>query len=164
MYASLTVVTHPARRTLSALRTARRCARSATERPGMTFARTMLTGTFRTDMRIPFVPGRVAVMLRSRDNAAVGRQLATAEGYLGGLGLADTPLTTCSFSCWRTARDSRAFAFGAGTHRTAYKIDEAEQRHTDNFFVRFRPVRSEGTFEGRDPLAAVLASAQANPI
>ena len=230
MFASLMVATHPARRTLGALRTAQRCARAAAERPGVAFARAMQTGVFRPDMRFPYSPGRVAVMLWAadedaleeagagplapladgaaerwevvlrpagvhgswegfvpacdaaaglradepavvlihgvlkpryllafmRDNAKVGRQLAAAPGYLGGLGLADTPLTTASFSCWRSARDSRQFAFAAGAHREAYRIDQAEGRHATELFVRFRPVRSRGTLDGRDPFAGVL--------
>jgi hypothetical protein len=92
----------------------------------------------------------------ARDSGEVGKQLARTDGYLGGLALADTPLTTASFSCWRSVQDARTFAFAAGTHRDAYKIDRAEHRHATEFFVRFRPFRSEGTFEGRDPLAGVL--------
>jgi hypothetical protein len=236
MYASLTVVTHPKRRLLAALLRARRLAGAAGAHPAITFARALQTGTFRSDTRPPYVPGRVAVMLWAReadalsevdtrvlapladgaaqrwrvvlrsasvhgawagfsptagdaadadnaqplrpeepvvvlihgvlraryiarfirDSAQVGKQLERTEGYLGGLALADTPLTTASFSCWRTVRESRAFAFAAGTHRDAYKIDRAEQRHATEFFVRFRPIHSEGTLEGRDPLAGVL--------
>jgi hypothetical protein len=237
MYAALTVVTHPVRRMLRALLQARRAARAARACPEVLFARAMQTGTFRTDMRLPYTPGRVAVMLWAheaaaldevgarvlaplddgaaerwhvllravsvhgawsgfapdcgaapplhadeptvvmihsvlkrrhtlkfvRDNAAVGRQLRTAEGYLGGLALADTSLTTCSLSCWRRVRDSRAFAFGTGTHRDAYKIDQAEGRHSAEFFARFRPVRSAGTFERGDPLAGVGPPAAATP-
>jgi len=65
----------------------------------------------------------------------------------------DTPLTTTSFSCWRSPEDSRAFAFASGHHPDAYKIDRAEQRHSTEFTVRFRPLHSEGTFDGVDPLA-----------
>jgi len=96
------------------------------------------------------------LMKFARDSAGVGKQLALADGYLGGLSLADTPLTTASFSCWRTVRDSRAFAFGAGAHRVAYKVDQAQGRHVTEFFVRFRPLYSDGTLEGKDPLADVL--------
>jgi hypothetical protein len=92
----------------------------------------------------------------TRDSARVGRQLVGANGYLGGLALSDTPLTTASFSCWRTARESRTFAFGSGAHQHAYKIDRNEQRHATEFFVRFRPIAAEGTLEGRNPLVDVL--------
>jgi hypothetical protein len=92
----------------------------------------------------------------ARDNAQVGKQLMQAEGYLGGLAMSDTLLTTASFSCWRTSRESRSFAFGTGAHRDAYKVDRAEQRHATEFFVRFRPLHSEGTLEGRDPFAGLL--------
>jgi hypothetical protein len=196
------------------------------------FARAMQTGTFRSDMRPPYVPGRVAIMMWAheaaaieeanaeilarfanaanerwqvllhpasihgawagfapaceptdplrveepvvvlihgvlrarylfkftRDSARVGRQLVQANGYLGGVALSDTPLTTASFSCWRTARDSRAFAFGAGAHQHAYKIDRNEHRHATEFFVRFRPIAAEGTLDGKDPFAGVLKS------
>lgn len=90
----------------------------------------------------------------TRDNARIGRELTTASGYLGGLGLSDTLLTTTSFSCWSTVRQSQAFAFGAGHHAPAYKADQTEQRHRTELFVRFRPLRSEGSLDGRDPLAA----------
>lgn len=86
-----------------------------------------------------------------RDSARVGEQLRTAAGYLGGLGFSDTPLATTSFSCWRTRRDSRAFAYGAGAHQPAYTVDLAEQRHRSSFFVRFRPLSTDGTLDGRDP-------------
>ena len=90
-----------------------------------------------------------------RDNVRVARQLQSAGGYLGGLGMSDTPLTTTSFSCWRSSRESRAFSFGHGAHQQAYKIDQAEGRHRTEFFVRFRVLGSEGTLEGRDPFAGV---------
>jgi hypothetical protein len=95
----------------------------------------------------------------TRDNARIGKELATAPGYLGGLGLSDTMLTTTSFSCWNTWRESRAFAFGAGHHATAYKADKDQQRHSTEFFVRFRPLRSEGSLDGSDPLAAARPAA-----
>lgn len=234
MYASLTVVTHPARRAVSALRAARRCADAALRHPALAFARPLQTATFRADTRLPHVPGRVAVMLWAtdegalddaggallapledgarerwrvvlrpvtihgdwagfaptppagepalladepvavmihglvkprhlvrfvRENAHVGAQLARAAGYLGGVGLAHSFLDTTSFSCWRTAADSRRFAFAAGSHRDAYKAGKAAQWHSTEFWVRFRPLRSEGTFEGRDPFAGVLRAA-----
>jgi hypothetical protein len=230
MYASLTVVTHPRRRLISALRQARRLAYAAAAAPDIAFARALQSGTFRPDTWPAYIPGRVAVMLWApetealatvqetvlaplaagateqwrvvlravsthgawagfspvsddvallradepvvvlihgvlharyvgkftRDNAQVGKQLMQTEGYLGGLAMSDTPLTTASFSCWRTSRESRSFAFGAGAHRDAYKVDRAEQRHATEFFVRFRPLHSEGTLAGRDPLAGLL--------
>ena len=231
MYASLTVVTHPALRAVRAMRTARRCADAALRHPELAFARALQTATFRADTRLPHVPGRVAVMLWAaseralddaggallapledgarerwrvvlrpatihgdwagfaprpavgepalladepvavmihglvkprhlvrfvRENAHVGVQLAQAAGYLGGVGLAHSFFDTTSFSCWRSAGDSRRFAFAAGSHRDAYKAGKAAQWHSTEFWVRFRPLRSEGTFEGRDPFAGVL--------
>jgi hypothetical protein len=95
----------------------------------------------------------------TRDNARIGAELPTATGYLGGMGLSDTMFTTTSFSCWRSWRESRAFAFGPGYHTAAYQADEAQHRHSTQFFVRFRPLRSEGSFDGHDPLASVLTDA-----
>ena len=91
----------------------------------------------------------------TRDNARVASQLQDAPGYLGGLGISDTPMTTTSLSCCRTRRDSRAFAFGAGAHQHAYKIDLAQNRHSTTFFVRFRPLASSGSIDGRDPFADI---------
>jgi hypothetical protein len=94
-----------------------------------------------------------------RDSARVGRDLRIAPGYLGGFGLSDTPLTTTSFSCWRSSTDSRAFAFRDGHHPTAYKTDIAEGRHSTEFYVRFRPLRANGTIDGANPLDGVIRSA-----
>ncbi len=90
-----------------------------------------------------------------RDNARSVRQLGTAAGYLGGLGISDTPMTTTSVSCWRSPRDSRAFAFGPGAHQHAYQIDLAQERHRTMFWVRFRPLATAGTLDGRNPFEGV---------
>lgn len=97
------------------------------------------------------------------DNARIGKHLTTAAGYVGGFGFSDTPLTTTSFSCWSNSRHSRAFAFRDGHHPRAYKTDLAEGRHSTEFFVRFRPLRSEGTIDGVDPLAADHALPRTGP-
>lgn len=96
-----------------------------------------------------------------KDNLKVVEQLKTTEGYLGGTAMADTLLGLSSFSCWRTAREARAFAFNAGAHSDAYKIDRAEQRRSTEFYARFRPLRSIGTIDGKDPFANMLLSAKA---
>jgi hypothetical protein len=233
---SVTVLTYPRTRAVGALRAVRAAARAMVEAGVVDLARGMQGSRFRPDTRLPYVPGRVALVawaagrerlddasrlldrhslpghverwdvllepvrvhgewhgvtlqpdaeplrlddpvvvlisgeLRARytlaflrDNAEVGRQLQTAAGYLGGLGLADTPQTTTSLSCWRTGRESQRFAFAEGAHRMAYQVDQAEQRHRTELFVRFRPLRSAGTLDGRDPLAAVLRPADAPP-
>lgn len=87
-----------------------------------------------------------------RYNAKAVAHAESHPAYLGGLGLADTPMTTTSFSFWRSAAGSRDFAFGAGAHAPAAKASRGGTWHDEECFVRFRPLRVEGTLAGRNPM------------
>jgi hypothetical protein len=82
------------------------------------------------------------------------------EAYLGGLGFTDTFRETVSFTCWRTARGARDYAFGPGAHDEARRRDRAEGWHdkATELFLRLRPIRSSGTVLGANPFPQ-LASA-----
>jgi hypothetical protein len=48
----------------------------------------------------------------------------------------------------------RAYAYDRdGTHQAAVNADRAKPFHHESAFVRFRPYASEGSWDGRDPLA-----------
>jgi hypothetical protein len=44
----------------------------------------------------------------------------------------------------------------AGTHQDAVRADRAKPFHHESAFVRFRPYASQGSWDGRDPLANAL--------
>ncbi|HEX2274628.1 MAG TPA: hypothetical protein VHG90_12215, partial [Acidimicrobiales bacterium] len=77
-----------------------------------------------------------------------------------------------TFSLWRSAEEAMAFAYPAhgGEHGEAIGRVEREDWASEMLFARFRPVRSEGTWCGTDPLAGVSgrnvkgAKAMANAI
>lgn len=64
------------------------------------------------------------------------------------------PPLVSTFTIWRSAAEMREYAFGKdGTHQAAVRADRATPFHHESAFVRFRPYASEGSWEGRDPLA-----------
>jgi hypothetical protein len=66
------------------------------------------------------------------------------------------PRLVSTFSIWRSAAAMREYAFGkAGSHQAAVRADRARPFHHESAFVRFRPLASHGSWDGRDPLAAV---------
>jgi heme-degrading monooxygenase HmoA len=72
------------------------------------------------------------------------------------IGLARPPRLVATFSLWRNVAAMRAYARGSsdGAHPTATKADRANPFHHDSAFIRFRPYASQGSWDGRDPLAA----------
>lgn len=73
------------------------------------------------------------------------------------IGLARPPRLVSTFSLWRNVAAMRAYARGSsdGAHPTATKADRANPFHHDSAFIRFRPYASQGSWDGRDPLATV---------
>jgi hypothetical protein len=66
------------------------------------------------------------------------------------------PRLVSTFSIWRNAAAMREYAFGrTGSHQAAVRADRARPFHHESAFVRFRPYASVGSWDGRDPLAAI---------
>ena len=104
--------------------------------------------------------------LRLRRIAAFRRSAAPAEAaaianpaLLAGTGLARPPRLVATFTLWRSAAAMREYATGAGgPHDAAVVADRARPFHRESAFVRFRPYASRGSWDGRDPLAGLLAT------
>jgi hypothetical protein len=74
-----------------------------------------------------------------------------------GLARLARPRLVSTFSIWRSAAAMREYAFGkAGPHQAAVRADRATPFHHRSAFVRFRPYASQGSWDGRDPLAALI--------
>jgi hypothetical protein len=85
--------------------------------------------------------------------------LEGTPGLLASTGLAHPPRLVSTFSLWESAAAMRAYAHdGAGAHMAAVRGDRAAPFHHESAFVRWRPYRSAGSWNGRDPLAAVSAA------
>lgn len=97
-------------------------------------------------------PRRVVPFLR----AAAGAEAAAvaSPGLLASTGLGRPPLVS-TFSIWRSLAAMKEYAFSqAGAHQAAVGVDRGRPFHRESAFVRFRPLASSGSWDGRDPLAA----------
>ncbi len=80
-----------------------------------------------------------------------------SPALLAGTGLARPPRLVATFTLWRGAGAMRRYATGGGgTHRAAMEADRARPFHHESAFVRFRPYASQGSWDGRDPLAGLV--------
>lgn len=95
------------------------------------------------------------------------RASAAAEGLavrdpsvLASTGLARLPALVGTFSLWQSTAAMRAYARGEAhsAHLAAVQAHSAQPFHHESAFVRFRPYRSEGQWDGRDPLAATRSA------
>ena len=84
---------------------------------------------------------------RKRRPSSTRRVLSTAA-------LARPPHLVSTFSLWRSAAEMREYAVrDGGPHSAAVRTDRERGFHRESAFIRFRPYASQGTWEGRDPLA-----------
>jgi heme-degrading monooxygenase HmoA len=98
------------------------------------------------------------------------RASAAAEGLavrnsalLASTGLAGPPALVATFSLWRSTAAMRAYVCGDShpAHREAVRDHAARPFHHESAFLRFRPYRAEGTWDGCNPLAALTSDALA---
>ncbi len=81
-----------------------------------------------------------------------------AVAAITGFGRITPPRLVSTFTIWRSLAAMREYAFGKdGSHQAAVKVDRAHPFHRESAFIRFRPYASEGTWDGRDPVAALAA-------
>ena len=99
-----------------------------------------------------------------RTNAPAADQAATDTEMLAATGLARPPRLVATFSLWRTAAAMRAYAYrDGGGHRAAIQAHRVRPFHHESLFARFRPYGAQGTWDGRDPLAAARGGAEELP-
>ena len=85
------------------------------------------------------------------------QQLAGNEGLIFTKGIGEVPVVQmATFSIWRDRKSLMEFAYRGKNHRTAIKMTRDLDWYKEEMFARFRPYRSDGTWEGRDPLAGLL--------
>lgn len=92
-----------------------------------------------------------------KSGAPAERDAVRNPAVLASTGLARLagPRLVSTFSIWRSAAAMREYAFAKdGTHQAAVRADRARPFHHESAFIRFRPYASQGSWDGRDPLAS----------
>lgn len=85
--------------------------------------------------------------------AKVARMLDDDPNSIVRMALAEHPLTRSTISVWRSKGTMVRFSYSDGPHDHAQRLSRTDDWLTDDFFARFRPVASFGTWGGDDPLA-----------
>jgi len=89
-----------------------------------------------------------------RTSAPAERAAVDSPAVLASTALARPPRFVSTFSLWRSAAGMREYAHTPdGAHQAAVRVDRAGPFHHESAFVRFRPYASQGSWDGRDPLA-----------
>jgi len=108
--------------------------------------------------------GLVAVVTRadvrarvSREFGRAGREVDTelhsASGLIDVVGIGEAPVgRLATFSLWESMDAVRAFAFSMPRHQEVIRQTRAGEWYTEEWFARFEPYASAGTWNGRDPL------------
>lgn len=71
-------------------------------------------------------------------------------------------MTVISFSLWASLPPALNFALAGAAHARAIDRSRVERWFRETAFTRFRPYRSEGTWNGTDPLRLARAWAAAH--
>ena len=84
--------------------------------------------------------------------------LAQAVGVRAAIGLGELPVVRqATFSVWESAQAMQQYAYRDARHREVIQLTRREKWYAEELFARFRVLGSEGTLDGIDPLAGLLA-------
>ncbi len=102
----------------------------------------------RADVRFP----RWAPFLRA--GRPVSAAVQQAPGLLAVAGIGEAPVgRQATFSLWASAAAMEAFAYHDPAHQDVVRRARSDGWYGEELFARFEPYRSQGAWDGRDPLA-----------
>ncbi len=92
-----------------------------------------------------------------RANLPAADAAVADPAMIASTGLARPPWFLSTFSLWRTNAAMCSYAYGGSgdAHAAVIRAHRERPFHSESIFARFRPYRSRGSWDGRDPLAEV---------
>jgi hypothetical protein len=91
--------------------------------------------------------------------------LDEAQGLICSIGLGELPfIRQATFSIWASAEAMRQYAYKDPAHQEVMRRTRAEKWYSEELFARFRPINSQGTWNGTDPLQQVLPPQLSSPV
>jgi hypothetical protein len=88
---------------------------------------------------------------------SVANIMASAPGYVTSFGIGEAPVyRQATFSIWKSVDDVKNFAYASMEHAEVIKKTRDENWYSEELFVRFKPIASFGTINGKDPLENLI--------
>ncbi len=88
---------------------------------------------------------------------AVSRSITGQEGCLFSIGIGELPLIQqATFSLWTSSHHMQAYAYQGEHHRRVIRRTRELGWYREELFARFHPFRSEGSWNGGDPLEGLI--------
>jgi hypothetical protein len=85
--------------------------------------------------------------------APVSATIADAPGVRAAIGLGELPVVRqATVSVWESQQVMQDYAYRSEKHREVIKLTRQENWYGEELFARFRVLRAEGTWDGRNPL------------
>lgn len=83
---------------------------------------------------------------------AIAQQMANADGFVTSVGIGEVPwIKQATFSIWESKENMRQFAYKMKEHAEVVKKTHQEKWYSEDMFVRFKPLKSTGTLNGKLP-------------
>jgi len=84
--------------------------------------------------------------------APTSATIAEAQGVRVAIGLGELPvIRQATFSLWESAQAMQQYAYRSEKHKEVIRLTRQEQWYGEEMFARFRVLRTEGTWDGRNP-------------
>ena len=92
-----------------------------------------------------------------RNVSGVAHQMPGAKGFISSVGIGEIPwVKQGTFSIWESKDSMKNFAYQMREHAEVIKKTRKEDWYSEEMFVRFKIIRSEGSLKGINPLTGKL--------
>ncbi|WP_045689483.1 hypothetical protein [Hymenobacter sp. AT01-02] len=86
--------------------------------------------------------------------APTSATVAQAPGVRAAIGLGELPVVRqATFSLWESAQAMQDYAYRSEKHKEVIRLTRQEKWYGEELFARFQVLRTEGTWDGQDPIS-----------